>query len=147
MKNLIILILIFIPAGIFAQESPAVNKLQNDNFNKSYTASEIAFLENNKVVSTSPIYGLTDDQNEYGSKTFLDPNKGGIIEDDLHLLNRNLLLDADLYLGEGMLTFSKDKKTVFFSVNRKIKNGKGKNEQEVKTKISLMSSFSSKGIL
>ena len=132
MKNLIILILILVPAGIFAQESSNVNTLKKDNFNQYYTASEIAYAEdNNSLISLSDV-GLTE--REYDLKPFLDPDMGEVTEEDLFSKKKNLILDSDSYIGDGMVTFSKDGKTVFFSANRKIKKSKGQSEDEVKIK-------------
>lgn len=132
MKNLIILILILVPAGIFAQESSNVNTLKKDNFNQYYTASEIAYAEdNNSLISLSDV-GLTE--REYDLKPFLDPDMGEVTEEDLFSKKKNLILDSDSYIGDGMVTFSKDGKTVFFSANRKIKKNKRQNEDEVKIK-------------
>ncbi len=60
-----------------------------------------------------------------------------ITEDDWLLIKENLLKDSKSYLGKGMVSFSKDGKSVFFSVNRKIKHRKRKNKKEVKTKRSV----------
>jgi sporulation related protein/WD40 repeat protein len=134
MKKLIILILVCVPAGIFAQESPGVYKVKNDKINNSYADLATTFLGNNKVVFASPNKDLTYNKDEYSSKGFLEPDMGEITEDDRLFIKENLLNDTDSYLGQGMVTFSKDRKTVFFSVNRKIKNNNLKNEKEVKTR-------------
>lgn len=133
MKKLIILILACVPAGIFAQESLGAYNLRNDKISNSYTDFGTASLENNIVVFATPNKGLTYNQEEYGSKTFLDLPMGEFTEDELPLKKENILEDTNSYLREGMVTFSKDGKTVFFSVNRKIKNNNRKNEKEVKT--------------
>ena len=50
------------------------------------------------------------------------------------MLKKNLLENSNTFLREGMVTFSKDRKTVFFSVNRKIKMVKSINGDVVETK-------------
>jgi len=130
MKKLIILILVCVPAGIFAQESPDVYHINNNKINNFYADFETAFLGDNKVVFASPNKGLTYNQDEYSSKTLIDPYMGEITEGERLLRKENLLEDPDSYLHEGMVSFSKDGKTVFFSVNRKIKNWQRKNEKE-----------------
>ncbi len=132
MKKLIILILILVPAGIFAQESSNVNTLKNDNFNQYYTASEIAYAEEDKQLISSSDVGLNE--SDYDLKPFLDRDMGEVKEEDLFSKKKNLILDSDSYIGDGMVTFSKDGKTVFFSANRKIKKSKGQSEDEVKIK-------------
>jgi len=133
MKKLIILILACVPAGIFAQETPGVYNVKNDKISNSYADFETIFLGDKKVVFASPNKGLTYNQNEYSNKTFLDVRMGRITEDELLPIKENILEETNSYLREGMVTFSKDGKTVFFSVNRKIKNRKQKKENEVKT--------------
>jgi hypothetical protein len=133
MKKLIILILLCVPVGIFAQESPDVYNEKNDKINNSYADFNNPILGDNKVVFTSLNEGLTYNLNEYNGKTRVDP-QGEIKEDDWLLIKEDLLEDPNSYLREGMVSFSKDRKTVFFSANRKIKNSKRKNEKEVKIK-------------
>ena len=81
MKKLIILILILVPAGIFAQESSNVNTLKNDNFNQYYTASEIAYAEDDKQLVSS--LDVVLNESEYDLKPFLEPDMGEVTEEDL----------------------------------------------------------------
>ncbi len=134
MKKIIILILVCVSSEIFAQESPGVYNAKSDKINYSNADFETVFSQNNKVVFASPNKGLTYDQDEYIGKTILDPYIGEITEDGRLLIKENLLKDPNSYLREGMASFSKDGKTVFFSANRKIKNWKQKNEKEDKIK-------------
>ena len=134
MKKLIIQILVCVPVGIFAQELPGVDNIKNDNINNSYANFETAHLGNNKVVLTSANEDLTYNQDDYSRKNLLDPFTGKINDDEGLLLEENLLEDTKAYYREGMVSYTNDRKTVFFSVNKKIKNKKRKNEKEVKIK-------------
>lgn len=137
MKNLIIILLAFVPVGIFAQDSQGVYTLKNDGVNNSYADIENTFLGDNKVVFASPKGGLADNRDENSGKTYSHPPIEELTKDDLLLMNENLLKDNDFNIQVGMVSFTKDKKTVFFSVNRKIKNKKREDEKEVKIKSSV----------
>jgi len=130
MKKLIILILLFVPVGIFAQESPDVYNITNDKVNNSFANFGTTFLTDTEVVFVSTKKGLAINQDESSSKLFLvSPMEGEVTE--------NLLKDTEFDIKEGMVSFTKDRKTVFFSVNRKIKYKKRQNEKEMKTKSSV----------
>ncbi len=70
MKKLIILLLAFIPIGIFAQGSQNVYTLKNDNINNSYADIGSVFLGDNKVVFTSTKEGLAYNRDVNNSKHF-----------------------------------------------------------------------------
>lgn len=132
MKKLTTLILTCATFGIFAQQSTIDYNLENDNYQ---TRFELAVDVNGGVVYTSPNTELNEIRDGYSSNFAVR----GMPEYELIHMEEDILIDAKkMGFGEGMVTFSKDKKTVFFSVNRKIKNSKGKNEREVKIKKSVM---------
>ncbi len=137
MKKLIILLLAFVPVGIFAQDSHGVYTLKNDNINNSYADIGNTFLGDNKVVLASPKVELADNRDKNSSKTYLDHPLKKFTDDDLLIINENLFEDKDFNIQAGMVSFTKDKKTVFFSVNRRIKNRKREDEKEVKIKSSV----------
>ena len=134
MKKLIMLSLFCISSGMLAQESYNVFNAKNDNIKKPYVDTELAFLEESKIVYASVEEGLSNDQDAYYSKSFLDPHTGEISKDDRILIKKDLIDDSESLLLEGMATFSKDRKTVFFSVNRKLKNRKIINGGVIETK-------------
>ncbi len=137
MKKLIILLLAFVPVGIFAQNSQDVYTLKNDNINNTYADIGNAFLGDNKVVFASPKEELAHHRDKNNSKTLFDPAVEELNTEDWLIINKNLFEDNDFDIKEGMVSFTKDKKTVYFSVNRKIKNRKRENEKEVKTRSSV----------
>ena len=137
MKKLIILILLFVPVGTFAQESPDVYNITNDKINNSFVDFGTTFLTDTEVVFVSTKREIAINQEEYSSKMFLEPPIKEVIENDWFIINENLHEATDFNVQEGMVSFTKDKKTVFFSVNRKIKYRNRKKEKDVKTKSSV----------
>ncbi len=134
MKKLIILLLLFISFGIFAQDSPGVYTIKNAKINTSYSDFGTAFLGNNKVVFASPKEGITFNREEYNSQPFLDLYMGEVTDDGQLIKKQKLPGDINTKFHEGMVSFSKDMKTVYFSANGKIKKVKRKNKKEIKTK-------------
>jgi len=134
MKKLILLLLLFISFGIFAQDSPGVYTIKNAKINTSYSDFGTAFLGNNKVVFASPKEGITFNREEYNSQPFLDLYMGEVTDDGQLIKKQKLPGDINTKFHEGMVSFSKDMKTVYFSANGKIKKVKRKNKKEVKTK-------------
>jgi outer membrane protein OmpA-like peptidoglycan-associated protein len=134
MKKLIRLILAFISVGIFAQDSPGVYTIKNAKINTSYSDFGTAFLGNNKVVFASPKEGITFNREEYNSQPFLDLYMGEVTDDGQLIKKQKLPGDINTKFHEGMVSFSKDMKTVYFSANGKIKKVKRKKKKEIKTK-------------
>lgn len=134
MKKLMMLILAFVSWGIFAQESTGVNNVINDENNYAHVDFEIASLEEINLVSTKGNEASLYDHTAYSSKTYLDARSGKLAKDKRVLIKKSLIEDSGSLMHKGMLTFSKDRKTVFFSVNRKIKNIKSINGDVIETK-------------
>jgi len=117
MKKLIFLFVVFIPCSILAQ---------NSSFNHS-----IAFA--------LPQEGFNDFKERYNGQNYLDMVEVEFTEKDLPLIKNELTKAGSANIYEGMYTFTKDKKIVFFSVNRKIK-GKGEtsgNTEDLKNAVNL----------
>ena len=132
MKNIIILLLVFVPVGIFAQDSQSIYNLKNTIDNNSYAGIGNDFLEDNKGVLNPQEMGLTYNRDENSSKTFLELPLDDVSEGEWLIKKEYLLEDID-FKKEGMVSFTKDKKTVFFSVNRKMKNNQNRNEKTRKS--------------
>lgn len=103
MKRFLFLLVLFISYGILAQTSAG--------------ETDVAYA--------SPQVGLSNWPDVKNSQSKLNSEKVEITEEDLPLIKHDLLEEGIANIYEGMYTFTKDKKIVFFSVNRKIK---GKNE-------------------
>ncbi len=134
MKKLIVLILICGSYGIFAQESQGLSHIKNNEFNNADIDFQIASLEESSLVSTTTNEGLAYDRSAYSSKVYLDTRTGKIAEDKRVLIKKTFIEDSGSLIHKGMVTFSKDRKTVFFSVNRKFKNIKSINGDVIETK-------------
>ncbi len=113
MKKSIILILALVSAVTFAQESPEVYTVKNDKINNFYADNEVAFIPTKKSLA------------ENSSKMFLN------------LPTEEVIKSTGFDMQKGMVSYTKDRKTVFFSVNRKIKYKKKESEKEVKTRWSI----------
>ena len=134
MKKLIVLVLACISSGVFAQDYPGLSLVKNNEFNNSVIHAEIAFVEDNREVLNSLEEVRSYDENAYSSKTFLDPFTRKIVKHERVLIRKNLIEDSGSLIRKGMVSFSNDRKTVFFSVNRKIKNIKSVNGDVIETK-------------
>lgn len=134
MKKLIIPLLLFVQFSLFAQDSQIVNVLENDATLISTTDFQTSFNSNEDVVLNSTSDAAIYVSEGSSRENMLDSSLGEISEDGELIINNKLRKDPRLKNFNGMLTFSKDGKTVFFSVNRKIKNKKGKDDKEVRTK-------------
>lgn len=119
MKKIIIMILAMVPSGLFAQE---VQASFADN------------LESNVMDYASVDEVLTYYQYGNSHKTIENAELRNPTTEKIAVESRNFLDDFNPYLSEGMVTYSKDGKTVFFSVNRKLKTKTRNNEKEVKIK-------------
>ena len=137
MKKFIIHILVCLPIGMIAQESLGDAKIKSDYIKHSSSNFEIAYLENNKVVFSIANEGFTYYRDALNSKNFSGQDRWENTDNENLLSVGELVEDNKANLNEGMVTYSKDRKTVFFSVNRKLKNKKRKNEHEVKIKRSV----------
>jgi len=135
MKKLFLPLFLFVQFALFAQDTQSVIKLKNNEVISASSESQTTLINNIDVVFNSiEERSGNDRQGNIRKNSFESSYIAEIDEDGELVLNNNLLLDPNLKKHDGMLTFSKDGKTVFFSVNRKIKDRKGKEDTEVKTK-------------
>ena len=102
MKRFLFLFVVFISFGILAQNMAG--------------ETDVAYA--------SPQEGFSNWPDVKNSQSFLNSEKIEITTEELRLIKNDLLAKGSANIYEGMYTFTKDKKIVFFSVNRKIK-GKG----------------------
>lgn len=130
MKKLVILLLLWFPAMVLAQEYVKESKVENDIFFEANTNSTMTLTTENymDVASSTPEDVL--ESSILNNRIYVNSNSGMIFEEPAALPNSILTADEETSLGRAMLTFTKDGKTVFFSVNRRIKNKK----DDIKTK-------------
>ncbi|MCA0933303.1 hypothetical protein LCM02_12645 [Lutimonas saemankumensis] len=119
MKNALMIIMLCIPFGMYAQEKQVVNNLENDILNFAYADNDDFFSRESDL----KIRNLN--------------KEGRNVNINWRVANAKLFDENEFDLNEGMVTFTRDRKTVFFSVNRKIKKVKSENDQSVKTKKSV----------
>jgi outer membrane protein OmpA-like peptidoglycan-associated protein len=128
MKKLLILILIFISGLIYSQTSPGVYTVKNVKINTSYSDFGTAFYGKNKVVFASPKQGLTFTREERDNhqQPFLDLFIGEVAEDGRIIKKQKMPGDINTKYNEGMVSFTKDMKTVYFTGNRYVNKRKRK---------------------
>ena len=134
MKNIILLFLVLISFEGFSQDSPGVYTIKNAKINTTFSDFGTAFLGDNKVVFASPKEGFTLNREENSSQPFLDLYMGEVTDDGQLIRKQKLPGDINTKFHEGMVSFSKDMKTVYFSANGKIKKAKRKAKKNIKTK-------------
>ena len=138
MKKFVCMLFLCVSCGIFAQDSPGIYTIKNVKINTSHSDFGTAFLGKNKVVFAAPRDGFTLNREEYKGQPFLDLHVAEVSEDGKLIRKQKLPGDVNTKYHEGMVTFSKDMKTVYFSANGKIKRVKRKKDKDrdnaVKTK-------------
>ena len=134
--KLIIVVIFFVSIKMFAQDSPGLYTVKNVKINTVDSDFGTAFLGNNQVVFAAPKEGFTFNREEYNSQPFLDLYLGEVTDDGQLIHKQKMPGDINTKFHEGMVTFSKDKKTVYFSANGKIKKVKRRHRKnkEVKTR-------------
>ena len=134
MKNFIFILFLCVSCGIFAQDAPGIYTIKNVKINTSHSDFGTAFLGNDKVVFAAPKDGFTLNREEYKGQPFLDLHVAEVTEDGKLIRKQKLPGDVNTKYHEGMVTFSKDMKTVFFSANGKIKRTKRKKDKDIEVK-------------
>lgn len=138
MKKYIYILFLCFACGVFAQDSPGIYTVENVKINTSHSDFGTAFLGNNKVVFAAPRDGFTLNREEYKGQPFLDLHVAEVSDDGKLIKKQKLPGDVNTKYHEGMVTFSKDMKTVYFSANGKIKRVKRKKDKDrdnaIKTK-------------
>jgi len=129
MKIYTLLFLAFLSVGLFAQESLS----KNDQIKSSNPDNDIAFLDDLKTHSTLHYDTFLSNENIFNNSLRNQPNSD-ILEEKIIISKKFLAENANSMIREGMVSFSKDRKTVFFSVNRKIRNVKSVKGGVVETK-------------
>jgi len=136
MKKIIILLLIFISSEIYSQTTPGVYTVKNTKINTDYSDFGTAFYGKNKVVFAAPKQGITftrDARND-NKQPFLDLFIGEVTEDGEIIKKQKIPGDINTKYHEGMVSFSKDLKTVYFSSNWYLKKKKKNKEKRKSTK-------------
>lgn len=140
MKKLLLLAFCCVSMVGFAQDSPGEYTVKNVRVNTDFSDFGTAFYGDNKIVFAAPKEGITFNREEYNSQPFLDLYIGEVTDDGQLIHKQKMPGDINTKFHEGMVSFSKDGKTVYFSANgkiKKVKKGKKGKSDEVKTKATI----------
>jgi len=140
MKKLLLLAFYCISMVGFAQDSPGEYTVKNVRVNTDFSDFGTAFYGDNKIVFAAPKEGITFNREEYNSQPFLDLYIGEVTDDGQLIHKQKMPGDINTKFHEGMVSFSKDGKSVYFSANgkiKKVKKGKKGKSDEVKTKATI----------
>lgn len=137
MKKLLFLAFCCVCSVGFAQDSPGEYTVKNVRVNTDFSDFGTAFYGDKHIVFAAPKEGFTFNREEYNSQPFLDLYIGEVTDDGQLIHKQKMPGDINTKFHEGMVSFSKDGKTVYFSANgkiKKVKKGKKGKSDEVKTK-------------
>jgi outer membrane protein OmpA-like peptidoglycan-associated protein len=127
MKKHLFIILLFITALGYTQETtPGEYTVQNVDVNTKNSDFGTAFYGKGKVVFAAPKEGLTLTKTvwENNSQPFLDLFVGEINEKGEIVHKQKMPGDINSKYHEGVVSFTKDMKTVYFSANNYVKKRK-----------------------
>ena len=136
MKKLITLILLFISIILYAQNTPGEYTIKNAKINTNYSDFGTAFFGKGKVVFASPKQGITFTRDVGNSKgqPYLDLYIGELTDEGGIIKKQKMPGEINTKYHEGMVSFSKDMKTVYFSANWYIKKKKSKKQKTKSTR-------------
>ncbi len=130
MKKFIILILVFISAITYSQTTPGEYTIKNVITNTKYSDFGTTFFGKDKVIFASPKDNtvLTKKTWSGNNQPFLDLYIGTINEKGEIIGKKRVLGDVNNKFHEGIVSFTKDLKTVYFSANNYTENNKAKKD-------------------
>jgi len=125
MKNQITLFLLFISIVLYAQNTPGEYTVENVKTNTRSSDFGTAFFGKGKVVFAAPKKGISTMDNSVwdnnNNQPYLDLFVGEINENGEIINKQKMPGDINSKYNEGVVSFTKDKKTVYFSANNYIK--------------------------
>ena len=134
MKKLVFPFFLFVQFAVFAQNTNGIDMLKDTKINNNAAELQTTFISNDDMAFNSTEDGLAYDRKRKSKKNRLDSYVAEMSDNGELIINDKILKDPNLKEHNGMLTYSKDGKTVFFSVNRKIKEKNRKGDTKIKTK-------------
>lgn len=138
MKILFKFVLLLTTVWVYGQNSPGVYTVKNAKINTTNSDFGTAFYGDDKVVFAAPKQGFTFNREEYNSQPFLDLYIAEVTEDGQIIKKQKMPGDINSKYHEGMVSFTKDKKTVYFSANNYVKKKKNKDKIKGTTFIQLL---------
>lgn len=130
MKKYVTFIIALMTVLVYGQNSPGQYTVKNAKINTQSSDFGTAFFGKDKVVFASPKQGFTLNREENTSQPFLDLYIGEVTEDGQIVKKQKLKGDINSKYHEGMVSFTKDMKTVYFSANNYIKKKKNKEKNK-----------------
>ena len=129
MKKLIALFLLFISLAMNSQTSPGAYEIKILDVNTKYSDFGTTFFGKDKVVFASPKDNavLTRTTWDGNKQPFLDLYQGTIDENNQIINKKRILGDINTKFHEGVVAFTKDLKTVYYSANN-TEGGKAKKD-------------------
>ncbi len=130
MKKYVTLIIALMTVLVYGQNSPGQYTVKNAKINTQSSDFGTAFFGKDKVVFASPKQGFTLNREENTSQPFLDLYIGEVTEDGQIIRKKKLEGDINSKYHEGMVSFTKDMKTVYFSANNYVKKKKNRKKSK-----------------
>ncbi|MGB5322854.1 MAG: hypothetical protein WBN12_11330, partial [Lutimonas sp.] len=130
MKKFVTFIIVLMTVFVYGQNSPGQYTVKNAKINTQSSDFGTAFFGTDKVVFASPKQGFTLNREENTSQPFLDLYIGEVTEDGQIIRKKKLQGDINSKYHEGMVSFTKDMKTVYFSANNYVKKKKNKEKSK-----------------
>jgi len=126
MKKHLILIILFFSVVVYSQTTPGDYTIENVKINTKDSDFGTAFFGKGKVVFAAPKDGLTINKKIWADnqQAFLDLYIGEINEKGEIVNKQKMPGEINTKYHEGVVSFTKDMKTVYFSANNYIKKKK-----------------------
>ena len=124
MRNQITLFLLLISAVLYAQDTPGEYTVENVKTNTKSSDFGTAFFGKGKVVFAAPKKGISTINNsvwDNNNQPYLDLYIGEINDNGEIINKRKMPGDINSKYNEGVVSFTKDMKTVYFSANNYLK--------------------------
>ena len=123
MKKFIPLFLVLICIQINSQTTPGKYTVKNVKVNTKYSDFGTAFFGTDKIVFASPREGalITRTVWDYNKQPFLDLFIADVSENQEIINKKKMSGDIDTKYHEGVVSFTKDMKTVYYSANNYVK--------------------------
>jgi outer membrane protein OmpA-like peptidoglycan-associated protein len=128
MKKSITLFFVFVSFVLYSQSSPGLYTIKNAKINTSYSDFGTAFFGKDKVIFASPKQGITFTREERNNRQqpFLDLFIGEVSKEGGIIKKQKMPGDINTKYHEGVVSFTKDMKSVYFTANSFIKKKKRK---------------------
>ncbi len=123
MKKHITLVLLFVSVIFYSQNTPGIYTVENIKINTRHSDFGTAFFGKDKVIFAAPKKGFKKAKTvwEFNDQSFLDLFIGEINEEGEIVKKRKMPGEINSKYNEGVVAFTKDLKTIYFSANNHVK--------------------------